>query len=332
VDGDRLVGLIGRSSEHPAVELCLDELARGQRPQLDIEDRETYFDWIVLNEIGLKLGFDDEAWLLALDDDLRGSGKLLLSQVWFHGDRPDMQPFPFALPFSLLLSDSREEVRRKLGDHEGSRRSYISDMWRLPQCTVTVSYRHEEPGIEWIYCQLPESPWPPSLEDVELPTPEQFARLFGLRWSSVALRDALRQFHLEGRLDQVRKEGVVDLRREHGIELHFAKARQIGGGDGPFADSPAFAAVTYYAARELDSRQWRGTLPFGLDFSDTPADVGRKVAKRPAEHHDVELSGYAVWHGRAWSLEVLYSNLENRPLRVSLMDPGYWPGSPLPPP
>jgi hypothetical protein len=79
--------------------LCLDELARGQRPQLDIEDRETYFDWIVLNEIGLKLGFDDEAWLLALDDDLRGSGKLLLSQVWFHGDRPDMQPFPFALPF-----------------------------------------------------------------------------------------------------------------------------------------------------------------------------------------------------------------------------------------
>jgi hypothetical protein len=223
VDGDWLVSLIGRSSEHPGVELCLDELARGATSRAG---RRRSRDLLRLDSAQRdrpETGFDDEAWLLALDDDLRGSGKLLLSQVWFHGDRPDMQPFPFALPFSLLLSDGREEVRRKLGDHEGSRRSYISDMWRLPQCMVTVSYRQEEAGIEWVYCQLPESPWPPSLEDVELPTPEQFARLFGLRWSSVALRDALRQFQLEGRLDQVRKEGVVDLRREHGIELHFAK-------------------------------------------------------------------------------------------------------------
>jgi hypothetical protein len=154
-------------------------------------------------------------------------------------------------------------------------------MWRLPQCTVTVSYRHEEPGIEWIYCQLPESPWPPSLEDVELPTPEQFARLFGLRWSSVALRDALRQFHSKADSTRCAKKASSTFVASTASSCTLRKARQIGGGDGPFADSPAFAAVTYYAARELDSRQWRGTLPFGLDFSDTPADVGRKVAKRP---------------------------------------------------
>lgn len=325
MDGQQLIDLIGRPSSDPDVQACLDTIARGMRPELDPDDAECCDDWIVLNEIGLKLGFDDEAHLRAWDESLRRQGEVLLSHVWIHAETADMQAFPGPLPFGLTLCDDAQQVRGKLAAHESTRRFYLFDSWRLPGLDLTVAYRHDGRGLEWLYCRMPEQAWPPRQPPSRPVRPEEFKRLFGLRWSSLALRSALSDLGLEQHLAEVRKEHVADLRREHGLELYFKEGRHIPRADPRFPKAYAFSAVTYYAERELDSRQWTGPLPFGLDFGDTQRDMGKKIGVPPALHHDVELSGYAVWHFADAGLNVVYSNLENRLLRITLMAPGFWP-------
>ena len=207
MNGDQLVELIGRSSDDAGVLACLDSLARGQRPELDPDDPECCFDWIVLNEIGLEIGFDDAAWLLALDESLRRNGPILVSQVWFHVGGPMMQAFPSALPFGLEWSDSAGDARLKLAPYEASRSHYLCDAWSLPACHVSIAYGGESNGLRWIYCQQRERPWPEEGQHRLDLRPEEFVHLFGLRWSSVELREALVQLELEQRLDEVRKDG-----------------------------------------------------------------------------------------------------------------------------
>jgi len=84
-----------------------------------------------------------------------------------------------------------------------------------------------------------------------------------------------------------------------------------------------FAGATCYAARELDSREWRGPLPFDLTFHDTQEEVLAKVPAKPFEHKDQDLSGQVDWRFEHFDLSVVYSNIENRVLRLSVSAPGY---------
>ena len=106
-------------------------------------------------------------------------------------------------------------------------------------------------------------------------------------------------------------------------------ARREGGSqaaEGPL-HSLAFAGVTYYASREYDAVEWAGLLPFGLKFMDSQGEVLHKVGVPPSTQEESAreryLTGQATWHFDDVSLAIKYSNIENRVLRVSLMDPGY---------
>ncbi|GAA0754574.1 hypothetical protein GCM10009107_31220 [Ideonella azotifigens] len=323
--GDSLLALLGRPIEDQGVQDCLERLARGIQPELDAEDREVYVDWIVLNELGLELGFDDQAYLEALDPTLRRQGPVLFSQVIFHADGPVMRNFPFKLPFGLSLDDARQATRTRLDAKSSQRRSYLSDFWRIAGLDVTVAYRDAGHAIQSVYCRMPETPWALDSHTRLLPTPEEFRNLFGLRWSQLQLRAALAMFGIDRHLASVRREHVADMRREYGIELYFTEGRRIVGSDRRYPNAQVFSAVTYYAARELDSLCWTGPLPFDLNFSDTQQDLVRKVGHRPVVHEDALLSGHAVWcFEDGTGLNVLYSNLENRLLRVTWMAPGFW--------
>lgn len=323
ISGDALLALLGMGVEEPGVQACLAALARDMQPELDSDDPDDYIDWIILNEIGLELGFEDEAYLRAWDESMRREGRLLLSQLNFYADTELMQAFPWRLPFELGFSDDREAVRAKMHAFEGVRRSYIRDAWRMPAFDMTATYGVNG-ALESVSCRLRCSPWPPDPMDeaaAVLPEPAHFVRLFGLRWSSAELRQGLAMFGFDDRLAEVRSEHVADLRASHGLELYFAPSGSLATADQRLPKSPAFSAVQYLSERELDARQWRGTLPFGLDFADTQADLMKKVGTAPAEQTDGEVAGLAEWHFPAYILYVLYSNLENRLLRIALMTP-----------
>jgi hypothetical protein len=330
MDGDTLLTFLGKDSDASEVQEALIVLARGMRPELDPLDEENYVDWVTVNEIGLEFGFLDEAFLKAKEEELRRNGPLVLSQLYFYGETPKTHLFPYALPLGLTFDDDRQQVRFKLAAQEDSRRSYIRDAWTFPQFGLTVAYREDTNRLESVFAYLPLEPWPTVVAPDEVDFPAaRFVELFGLRWSDRRLHEALMVFELDRNIAEVRSIHEADLRFTHGVEFMFTEGAKLRRPDVVHPYSLAFGAVTYYAARETDAVEWPGPLPFGLTFSDSQPEILRKVGAAPYSHEENQLernlTGQAMWHFSDFDLAVKYSNIENRILRVTIMDPGYPP-------
>jgi hypothetical protein len=324
--GDALLGLLGLPLADRQVQAALERLARGMQPEVDPEDPQAFVDWVTVNEIGLEFGFEDKAYVHGDILGPRGAA-LMLTQLYFYGDTDRTMPFPDPLPFGLEFSDDREAVRRKLTAHESQRRSYIRDVWRLPQFLLTVAYREADGLLESVLCQVPYAPWPTHESEAELVapfTPAMLSGLFGARWSSERLRTELEPLGYAGALSGVRKSHCADLREAHGIEFGFSPGRKVPSADRRFSNAYALASVTYYGPRVYDARQWQGPMPLGLSFDDSQAQIAEKVGRVPDARNDFDQSGFALWHFDRYSLRAEYSNIENRLLRVTLMAPGYW--------
>jgi len=325
--GDELLGLLGLAAESSRVQATLTQLARGMQPQLDPEDDDAFVDWVTVNEIGLEFGFEDEAYVRALDIDERRRSPLLLTQLYFYGDTPKTQPFPYALPFGLAFVDDRPTVHRKLAAHDALRRSYVRDAWRLPAFDLTIAYRADDGRLESVLCAVPYAPWPVRADEAALVapfTPETLCTLFGARWSSASIRAQLEPLGYARALPDVRSEHSADLRMSHGIEFGFAPGTQVPAADLQFPRSLALASVTYYGPRVYDAREWIGPMPMGLAFDDSQAQIAAKMGRKPDDRRDFDRNGFALWHFQNYSLRTEYSNIENRLLRATLMAPGYW--------
>jgi hypothetical protein len=322
VTGDALLSLLGLEAEDERVKASLAQLAHGMLPDLEPEDDESLVDWVTVNELGLEYGFEDEAYVRALDPTKRRNGKLLLSQLYFYGDTRKTRPFPFALPFGLRFEDGKSETRAKFAEYESTRRSHIRDAWRLPKFDVIVAYDPKTGTLESVFCHVRYAPWPDVPGESELIaafTPSAFTSLFGKRWSDKTLRAELAPLGYERTLPQIRAEHSADLRFEHGMELMFAPGGRIASANQQYPNALAFAGVTYYASRELDARQWCGALPCDLEFTDSQADLRVKMRVDAAKQDDGDRSGLATWKFSKVSVSVLYSNIENRILRVIMM-------------
>jgi hypothetical protein len=294
------------------------------QPALDSEDEEKLVDWVTVNEIGLELGFEDEAYVRALDPERRRRGPLLLTQLYFYGDTPRTQPFPYPLPFGLTFEDDRNDVRRKMGAADDRRRSHARDAWELPEFNVAIAYRKDIGTLESVLCYRRYDPWPEipgEAERMAAFTPEFFIGFFGARWSNEALRIAMAPLGYEEVLPAVRIEHAADFRYSHGIELTFASSEELRVADQRFAHALAFSGVTYYASRQLDAREWAGPMPFGLTFADSQRELREKVGGPATRYSDETFSGEASWTFETFTLTVLYSNIPNRLARVMLQAP-----------
>lgn len=330
VTDDELLGLLGLASDSASVQTSLALLARGMQPELDPEDDEAFVDWVTVNEIGLEYGFEDEAYVRALDIDARHRCPLLLTQLYFYGDTANTMPFPYPLPFGLDFSDDRVAVRHKLVTFEALRRSYVRDAWWLPEFDLTIAYQPDSGRLESVLCHLPYTPWPVPEYEAELVapfTPEAFNELFGERWSSALLRSRLAPLGYASALPVVRSEHSADLRMAHGIEFGFAPGKQVAAADRQFPRALALASVTFYGSRVYDAREWIGPMPMGLEFADSQSQIAGKIGHKPDERGDFDRTGFVMWHFEQFSLRAEYSNIENRLLRATIMAPGYWAAS-----
>lgn len=277
LSGDSLLPLLGLNADNAEIRHLLDAVAHRMEPELDPEDPESLFDWICINEIGLELGFGDDAYIRALDEDRRHTAPPVLFQLYFYGDTAKTKPFPFPLPLGLSFDDNSAVVRQKLSKFEHTRRSYIRDAWRLPEFDVTVAYHQQTNRLESVYCHLPFAPWPPRADDVRLvESVAELTSLFGRRWSDPELMLRFPQLNLQSKIAEIRSQHEADFRKTYGLELMFTDAERMKSGTAP---ALVFGAVTFYASRELDARQWDGPLPFGLSFSDSQRTAFEKVGR-----------------------------------------------------
>lgn len=52
---------------------------------------------------------------------------------------------------------------------------------------------------------------------------------------------------------------------------------------------------------------------------DSPTILFEKISSLPVQQSDSILTGHAVWHFDRYTLHVLYSNIDNRLLRIKLI-------------
>jgi hypothetical protein len=152
------------------------------------------------------------------------------------------------------------------------------------------------------------------------PTIDALIDLLGEPLGSPGVHAALDPLGLLDRIEQIADTGLADFCYPYGVSVEFASiddtARRRDASDW------LVLSVTLYRERELDARAWTGGLPYGLTFDDSPEDAVRRVGRAPDAQHDDDFTGIAEWREPAYTLRVLYTTMENRLLRVTLVAPG----------
>lgn len=311
-----IIRLFGRPYTDSEVEALFETLNTANRPSLPEDDEYVFHDWVLVKRKGLELGFEDAAYREALDRSLWGKTKLLLTQIYLYTDFNDIARFDGILPFGLTFADTREQVRQKLAAYETTRHSYRTDTWDIDNLRLNVAYNDQGKSIEKLACWLKSEALSPE-EDISFGPPplEAIISAFGDTLNEKEFLDLWGDAISKESFDDAEEYEEIDLTHDLGVTLNFASEK---------VPSPLFRSFTLHANRDRESTEWKGEMPLGLGFDDSPETLFRKILVPPARHEDDGLSGYALWHFEDYTLHILYSNLFNRILRVKLIAPGVW--------
>ncbi len=310
LNANDIIPLFGKAADSPEMTAIFEKLNTLRRPSLDEEDERSYHDWVLVRKQGVELGFVDSHYFNARPDAQWRHGELILCQVYFFAEFDDVSTFKGELPFGLTFSDDRATARGKLKDFESARRSWLTDSWTLPEFRLTVSYDTETGLVDCVICRklaLPIAPTNPTVcTDIEL--------MISMLGSALESDEVTRVFDpelLEAQLD----EDEVDMTYVYGTDLHLAQDE-----DG----NQIVRSITFHANRSYDSPGWTGPLPMNLSFSDSPLTLREKLGVEPIQESDSPTTGHGVWELPEFTLHVLYSNVDNQLIKVTMRAPGTW--------
>lgn len=308
-----VVVLFGLSAVDKGIDAMFASLNTLQRPSLPKDDKFVFHDWVLVRRKGVELGFSDSHYQAGGDRSRWGRGVLLLTQAYFYSGFDDVAPFTGELPYGLAFADSRTAARAGLSAFEASRHSWRNDTWDVDGYRLGVTYTDSGQRIDRIACRVMAAPirrkrqvvFPPLARIVAAFGADIRSAEFAALWGGMFGKDELKV---------AMEDGEIDFTQTFGATLGLA---------GP-ESSPLLRSITLHRNRDSESAGWDGELPSGLDFEDSPETLFRKIPARSVQQSDSALTGHAVWHFDDYTLHVLYSNLDNRLLRIKLIAPGTW--------
>jgi len=307
------LSLLGAAVSDESINALWPVLDTLRRPALP-DDNERFHDWVLVRRKGIELGFSDAEYHEAADGFRWGTGELIFTQIYFYAGMEEVEPFRGELPYGLSFSDSRIMVREKMAAFEASRHSHVSDTWDVDdRIRLNVMYGADHQSIDRMACLHLAAPIAPSLT-VKPPSMTVLADHFGDPLTREAVSSLWPDGWDEDDYADASDDGELVLTTTYGATVSYAGKR----------GKASLRSVSLHGNRDLEFTQWRGELPGGLTFDDSPETLFAKFAELPAHQHDDTLSGYAVWHLPDYTVHVLYSNLYNRLLRVSVIAPGTW--------
>jgi hypothetical protein len=317
---ETLTTLLGLRSTHSRMEDALQRFGVARRPELqtDPDDADgpvvNSQDWVSNLSVGIEFGFQEEGARMGLDQADRGIGPMILTEVYFYGERPGTRPYPLPLLFGLSMGDNRTVVRAKMAPLERTRRSYVRDTWEHPVFRITVSYAEHGDRIDFVVCML-RTEVPELFEGgaATLPSISTMISLLGKPIDDSDLRRIFVPLGLNRQTFSTSTERIIDFRNTYGFKLGFRKPTVANENS---SNAPCLSEIECIRGGEFESRGWRGDLPFGIGFDDSPDTILAKVDRVPSSQVDQEFSGYAFWELNGYSLQVIYSTMENIVLRV----------------
>jgi hypothetical protein len=311
MNASEILALLGRSAGDPAVQSLFRALGTDRRPSLDRGEDGGYYDWLLLKWQGVELGFTDSAYHRAEDRIAWGSGELLLTQAYFYSALEGGQAFSGALPERLHFGADRWMCRRALEGFESTRHSHLSDTWDVHDCRLTVAYKNDL--LDRLICRVLPAPMVGVGSPPATPSVESIVAAFGETLSSAAFETLWGVALDSAAREQARTDGQIDFTASLGATLGFSGHH-----------TPVFRSALLHRNRDFESVGWSGQLPNSLSFEDSPEILYSKMGDPAVKGVDSPLTGYAIWHCQDYSIHVLYSNVDNRLLRVKLLAPGTW--------
>lgn len=312
-----LTDLFGVRADSQQMQSVFTRLNTLRRPEL--ADSDTYHDWVLVRRAGVELGFTEENYHQGEPPSMWGNGELLFTQVYFYAGFDDIAQYSGSLPFGVQWNDTREQVRARLSELAHTLHSSdVSDAWDAPGYRMTVHYTagsQQQP--DKLVCMQPlNRPGVPK-DKRTVPSVDWMVRQWGESVATPEWRSAWGKYLSKDALAEGKEDGTIDFSLSLGINLHV----QVDAG------KPLLQAISLFGKAHDTATQWAGETPLGLDFDDSPHTLFRKITNKPAKRKDGELSGYAVWHTKEYTLHVLYSFVDNRILRIKLLAPGTWKSS-----
>lgn len=301
--------LLGEGSASGEINALFTRLETLNRPEIPEDEEYVYHDWVLVRRKGVELGFVDSEYQRAAPRHLWGQGELLLTQVYFYRGFKDVLPYTGNLPYGLTFQDGREIARQKLSAFESTRHSYRNDTWDVDSYRLSVTYTENRQSIDRLACRQLAAPIPREGE-VVLPSLSALTGAFGCRVTDREFSSLWGEMLDDDALSQGKEYDEIDFTRSFGATIGLA------GGN--------FRSITMHRNRDTESAGWDGPLPHGLDFEDSPETLFAKMPEPPVQKSDSALTGHGVWHFPDYTVHILYSNLDNRLLRVKLIAPGNW--------
>lgn len=301
--------LFGKSAGSTEVDALLSDLGTFNRPSLPEDEEYVYHDWVLVRRKGVELGFVDSEYQKAAPRHRWGKGELLLTQAYFYSAFNDIQPYTGELPHGLTFADSPAIARQKLSAFESTRHSYRNDTWDVDNYRLSVTYTEDRQRIDRIACRQLAAAIPREGE-VVFPELSALTAVFGYKISDPAFIELWGNALDTETIQDALEDDEIDFTPSYGATIAL-----VGG---------MFRSITLHRNRDTESARWEGELPLGLNFDDSPETLFAKISETPIQQSDSALSGHGVWHFPDYTLHILYSNLDNRILRVKLIAPGSW--------
>lgn len=305
----------GATADSPRMEEIFLQLNTLRRPQLPDDDPYAFYDWVLVRRQGVELGFVEENYHLGKAKHLWGTGRLLFVQVYYYAGFDDVQRCEMPLPYGLSWVDSREDVRSRMTEAADTlHSSSVSDTWDVPKgYRLTVTYGGNPVRAERMVCQQLCVPLQAS-QPVSPPDLDRIIAHWGCSVTQTDCQALWKPWLNDDAIRQSIDDGKIDLTASFGATLH------VESDDG----APLLRAITLHRNRDANSVGWRGKLPQGLDFEDSPDILFQKIREQAMSASQGNITGHAVWNFPEYTLHVLYSCVDNRLMRVKLIAPGVW--------
>jgi len=278
------------------------------------------------HEVGLYLFFTTADRYTRRYGKPQGEDSLVLARIVFllnfgRGFSPFSGPLPLGLAPAEHCESIMQRVSRPVRSWSVGGR-VCKARWQPDNLDVDVSFSAQ--GIKLVSV----TPAPRTAGDhtpsMPLPTPAEFVDLFGMPLSSLRRRPELKGLNLGARVAEIGTYGEADFSAEYGLELYFKPGGEIDRGiyPGPQTNEPCLSGLRYRVDLDFSSTGYKGGLPKGLDFGDPVEVATAKVEVPPDKESFDEHDGYQRWHLARTDFHVLYSLMEDRIYRVTLLAHG----------
>jgi hypothetical protein len=256
----------------------------------------------------------------------QAEGSLVLARIVFllhfgRGFSPFSGPLPLGLSPAEHCKSIAQHANRPVREWLTGGR-VCKARWQTDHLEVDVSFNTQ--GIKLVSATPALRTPGGNTPLMPLPTPAEFVDLFGMPLSSLRHRPELKDLQLGSRVAEINTYGEADFSAEHGIELYFKPGGEIDRSiySGPQTKEPCLSGLRYRVDLDFQSTGYKGSLPKGLDFDDPVEVAAAKVDMPPDQESFDEHEGYQRWHLARTDLHVLYSLMEDRIYRVTLLAHG----------